>query len=155
MTPVRESSRPVLRVGVDLVETAKVGRLAERFPDRLSSIFTTAELAYALRGGKRVDERLAVRFAAKEAAFKALGSGMSRGVSWLDIGVQRTSTGRPRLELSGSAARLAQRMGLDSAEVSLSHTRDYAFAQVVLFGAAAGPGAAPLDFADSDHPREH
>ena len=72
---VREPQAALVRVGVDLVETEKVARLAERFPDRLPDLFTAAELAYALRGGRRSGERLAARFAAKEAAFKALGTG--------------------------------------------------------------------------------
>lgn len=133
---VREPQTPLMRVGVDLVEIERVGRLADRFPDRLQDIFTEAELTYALRGGRRTNERLAARFAAKEAAFKALGTGMSRGAAWTEIGIERELTGRPRLELSGHAARIVRRLGLTGADVSLSHTREYAFAQVMLFGAA-------------------
>lgn len=139
---VREPADPLVRVGVDLVETEKVARLAERFPDRLPDLFTAAELAYALRGGRRSGERLAARFAAKEAAFKALGTGMSRGVAWTEIGIERELSGRPRLELTGRAAETAARLGLTGADVSLSHTRDYAIAHVVLYSAAAA-GPAP------------
>lgn len=134
---VREPQAALVRVGVDLVETAKLARLAERFPDRLPDLFTAAELAYALRGGRRKVERLAARFAAKEAAFKALGTGMSRGVAWTEIGIERELSGRPRLELTGRAAATAARLGLTGADVSLSHTRDYAMAHVVLYAAAA------------------
>ena len=136
---VREPQAALVRVGVDLVETEKVARLAERFPDRLPDLFTAAELAYALRGGRRSGERLAARFAAKEAAFKALGTGMSRGVAWTEIGIERELSGRPRLELTGRAAETAARLGLTGADVSLSHTRDYAIAHVVLYAAASDP----------------
>lgn len=137
---VREPQAELVRVGVDLVETEKLARLAERFPDRLPDLFTAAELAYALRGGRRSGERLAARFAAKEAAFKALGTGMSRGVGWTEIGIERELSGRPRLELTGRAAATAARLGLTGADVSLSHTRDYAIAHVVLYAAASERG---------------
>lgn len=155
MMPVREPGAPLMRVGVDLVETERVGRLAERFPDRLQDIFTETELAYALRGGRRADERLAARFAAKEAAFKALGTGMSRGVAWTEIGIERELTGRPRLELTGRAARVAERLGLTGADVSLSHTKDYAFAQVVLYGGAPAEPPGPAHHQQAHHRQEH
>lgn len=113
--------------GVDLIEIKRVETAIERHGDRfLKRIFTEAEIELC-QG--RV-ESLAVRFAAKEAVSKALGHGIGK-VHWLHIVVTVDENRAPRLVLHGEALQLAQRMGVTSWSVSLSHERQYAVAFVV------------------------
>jgi holo-[acyl-carrier protein] synthase len=122
------------RVGVDLVDAqAFETRFAGR-EDALAEIFTGAELTYC-RHQPRSWSHLAARFAAKEALLKALATGMSGAMRWLDIEVIRDPAGAPRLEVHGAvAAALAQRK-LAVASVSLSHTATHAIAVVLLTAA--------------------
>lgn len=113
--------------GVDIVELDRIARVLLRHPHRfLARVYTAAEIAHC-RG--RVPE-LAARFAAKEATMKALGTGV-RGVSWRDIEVLPNRRGKPLLLLHGTAAARAARIGLDDADITLTHARDYAAAVVV------------------------
>jgi phosphopantetheine--protein transferase-like protein len=77
-------------------------------------------------------ESFAARFAAKEAGAKALGTGISHGVSWLEIEVVREPSGRPTLQFHGRAAQIAARLGVARAALSITHTADLAMASVVL-----------------------
>ncbi len=113
--------------GIDIVEIDRVERVLDRHPERfLARVFTPAEVAHC-RG--RVSE-LAVRFAAKEATMKALGTGI-RGVAWRDIEVLPNRRGKPLLLLHHSAAARAAAIGLIDVDVTLTHARDYAAAIVV------------------------
>ena len=103
-------------------------RFGQRFLDR---IFTSSEQAYCLRK-RRSAESLAARFAAKEAGAKALGTGISQGVNWLEIEVIREPGGRPGLLLHGRAAEIAAALGVARLALSLTHTGDLAMASVVL-----------------------
>jgi holo-[acyl-carrier protein] synthase len=122
----------ILGLGIDLVAV-------ERFdPDRwgagqhvLEEIFTDGELAYC-RSMRRPDEFFAVRFAAKEAYFKALGTGKVGAISWRDVEVVRDEKGRPALAVSGEARRVSDGIGVRRIHVSLTHTDDAAAAVVVL-----------------------
>lgn len=119
-----------LQVGVDLIEIARVKEVMCRFGQRfLDRIYTPAEQAFC-RG--RVPE-LAARFAAKEAAMKALGTGR-RGVGWLEVEVLADERGRPLLFLHGRAQARAKELGLTGFAVSLSHERGHAVALVVGWG---------------------
>ena len=116
-----------LSTGIDLIEIARVERAIQRHGEHfLQRVFTPAELAEA--GGS--SDSLAARFAAKEAAAKALGTGIGT-VGWLEIEVLRACDGPPILHLSGAAARRAAELGLTDWAVSLSHTREFAIASVV------------------------
>ncbi|MER3405473.1 MAG: ACP synthase [Chloroflexota bacterium] len=116
----------VLSVGVDIIEIERIAAALERHGSRfLERIYTEREVAYC-RG--RVAE-LAARFAAKEAASKALGTGM-RGIRWRDIEVLPDGRGKPLLYLHGAALARAQELGLREFAVSLSHSRDFAVAVV-------------------------
>jgi holo-[acyl-carrier protein] synthase len=120
----------MIRVGVDLVEVDRIGSLLERYGDRFAGrIFTCRELEDSCRR----PERLAARFAAKEAASKALGTGIG-AVSWQDIEVINDEKGMPQLCLTGAAADLASLLGLVEWAISLSHTNDQAIAFVVATG---------------------
>ena len=118
----------MLATGVDLIEIPRVGQVLERFGQRfLDRVFTPGEIAYC-RGRP---PNLAARFAAKEATMKALGTGV-RGVGWKDIEVVRHESGAPSIKLHGRAERRAQRLGVQEVALSLSHSREYAVAFVVV-----------------------
>jgi len=97
----------------------------------LKRVFTQAEIAYCDRHRNRF-ERYAARFAAKEATMKALGTGWSRGVRWVDIEVTRLPTGQPTMALHGATREHADRLGVRSISVSITHSGNTAFAQVIL-----------------------
>jgi holo-[acyl-carrier protein] synthase len=120
--------------GIDLVEIARIQHSVQRYGARfLDRIYTGNEQAYCMR--KRASaESLAARFAAKEAGAKALGTGISRGVNWLEFEVTREPGGRPGLEFHGRAAQIAARLGVTQVTLSLTHTSDLAMASVVLEG---------------------
>jgi len=120
----------VLRTGVDLIEIERVQRAITRHGDRfLSRVYTQRER----QDCQTRIESLAVRFAAKEAVAKALGTGIWRsGVGWTDIEIIRNpQSGAPQLLLHHAAAAHAQRLGLTEWSVSLSHDRERAIAFVV------------------------
>jgi holo-[acyl-carrier protein] synthase len=122
----------VVGSGIDLVEIERIHASVERFGQRfLDRIFTPAEQAYCLRKRKSA-ESLAARFAAKEAAAKALGTGISRGINWLEIEVFREPSGRPTLQFHGRAAEIAAGLGVAHVSVSLTHGADLAMATVIL-----------------------
>jgi holo-[acyl-carrier protein] synthase len=114
--------------GVDIVEIPRVGQVLERYGQRfLDRVFTPQEIAYC-RGRP---PNLAARFAAKEATMKALGTG-TRGVGWKEVEVVRRESGAPAVKLHGRAERRAQRLGVREVALSLSHSREYAIAFVVV-----------------------
>ena len=96
-------------------------------------IYTAAEIAYVERKANRF-ERYAGRFAAKEAGMKAIGTGWKRGVRWQDFEVSNLPSGRPTLRLHGVAAQLAEKMGVKSISLSITHTAEMGMAQVILEG---------------------
>lgn len=112
-------------IGVDLIEIARVERALERRPKLAERMFTAAELAFAARR-KRPGRHLAARFAAKEAALKALGLG---GMRLHEVEVTGGGDRPPELRLSGAAATAAARAGVEL-HVSLSHSRELAVAAV-------------------------
>jgi holo-[acyl-carrier protein] synthase len=122
----------ILGSGIDLVEIRRIQQSLERYGQRfLDRVYTSAEQAYCLRKRKAA-ESLAARFAAKEAGAKALGTGISRGVNWLEIEVTREPGGRPTLHFHGRAAEIAARMGVVHAALSITHTADLSMANVIL-----------------------
>lgn len=120
----------IIGTGIDIAEPARVQAAAERYGARfLERIFTPKEIAYC-ESKRNKWERYAARFAAKEAAFKALGTGW-RGVRWREVEVHNLPGGRPTLELSGQARDLAARQGVQHISVSLTHTERFVLAQVI------------------------
>lgn len=127
-----------LAIGVDTVEIARVAIVVERHGERfLSRVFTPAERAYA--GGRAL--ALAGRFAAKEAAAKAMGTGIGP-VGWRNIEVCNDAAGKPSLWLHGAAAARARAAGLLEWHLSITHSRDLATAFVVAY---RSDSAAPDD----------
>ena len=118
--------------GIDLTEIGRIQKSMDRYGERfLARVYTPAEQAYCLRKRKSA-ESFAARFAAKEAGAKALGTGISYGVNWLEIEVVREPSGRPTLKFHGRAAQFAARLGVVRAALSITHTGDLALASVVL-----------------------
>lgn len=114
-------------VGTDLIEIARVRQAVDRGGRRfLERVFTEGEIAFC-EGRRDRFACLAARFAAKEAVFKALGSGLA-GCRWVDVEVRRAAGERPEILLHGTAARLARENGIVSVLVSLSHGREHAVA---------------------------
>ena len=118
--------------GIDLIEIGRIQRSVDRYGGRfLDRVYTAAEKAYCL-GKRNSAESFAARFAAKEAGAKALGTGISSGVSWLEIEVVREASGRPTLRFHGRAAQIAAGLGVARAALSITHTASLAMASVVL-----------------------
>lgn len=119
--------------GIDIIEIERIQKSIDRFGQRfLNRVYRSAEQAYCLKKKTNAAESFAARFAAKEAAAKALGTGMSHGVNWLEIEVIREPSGRPTLQFHGRAAERAERMGVIHASLSLTHSTGLAVASVVL-----------------------
>src|ERR1035437_3258174 len=122
----------VIGVGTDMIEIARIERSLERYGEAfLVRVFTPGEVAYC-QAKKNFAESFAARFAAKEAGAKALGTGISRGINWLDLEVTREPTGKPRLELTGRAAERARDLGVATVSLSLTHSKDVAFAVLIM-----------------------
>ena len=125
----------IVGIGLDIVEIARIddiiGRHGSRFLER---VFAEPERRYCstLRTASRC---YAARFAAKEAASKALGTGIGEHAGWLDLVVERSTTGKPSLKLSGEAAKFAARMGISEILISLTHSDHYAAAQAIAVSA--------------------
>ncbi len=121
----------VIGLGTDLIEIARIERSIERFGDAfLARVYTDGEIAYCQRK-KNSAESFAARFAAKEAGAKALGTGISRGVSWREFEVRRAPGQRPELHLSGRALQIADHLGIRRLSLTLSHSRLLSIAVVV------------------------
>ena len=122
----------IVGTGIDIAEVPRIAEALARFGDRfLHRIFTDSEITYCDSKANRV-ERYAARYAAKEAAMKALGTGWCHGVRWRDIEVRRQPGGRPTIALHGKAAEIAAKLGAAHVALSLSHTAEQAIAQVIL-----------------------
>jgi len=123
----------ILGLGLDATDIPRIRETVERYGERfLRRIFTDGEIAYCTRR-RDPTPHLAGRFAAKEAAMKALGTGHSHGVLWKDIEVVRLG-GPPQLRLHGGAASRADRMRVQSSLLTITHSEALAIAQVLLLG---------------------
>ena len=121
----------IVGLGVDIIEIdCMEAAIARRGRALLERLFTPSEIAYCEKHRNRA-ERFAGRFAAKEAAMKALGTGWARGVRWLDIEVVREPSGKPTLKLSGAARAIADRLGVKNIAVTITHDGNTALAQVI------------------------
>jgi holo-[acyl-carrier protein] synthase len=121
----------IVGLGIDIAEVGRVKAAIERYGETfLRRVYTLKEREYCERF-KNKYERYAGRFAAKEAAMKALGTGWSRGVRWVDVEVVREKGGRPTIKLAGEAGHVADGLHVKNISLSITHTADQAFAQVV------------------------
>ncbi|HWS15467.1 MAG TPA: holo-ACP synthase [Candidatus Methylomirabilis sp.] len=119
-------------IGVDIVDVSRITALLERYGERfLRRVFTEAEVAYAMQGANRA-ERLAGRFAVKEAMMKALGTGKSQGILWHDVETVRGVFGKPVVHLRGQAVKWAKWRNGGAVHVSITHDGGKAVAFVIL-----------------------
>ncbi|MFA7543666.1 MAG: holo-ACP synthase [Candidatus Cloacimonadaceae bacterium] len=121
----------IVGIGTDIVAIARIRRILEKNPAFIRKVFSDSEIAYCEKKANKA-ESYAARFAAKEALMKALGTGWAEKISWKEIQVAVDTNGKPSLELSGVAFKLAQALGAEIWHLSLSHEREYATAFVIL-----------------------
>ena len=124
----------IFGTGVDIAETLRIEQSLDRHGERFAKrVFTPAEITYCEKFKNRA-ERYAARFAAKEAAFKALGTGWRGGIRWLDVEVVHLPSGKPELVLSGRAQEIAHELRVTRMSVSISHSDRYVVALVIFEG---------------------
>jgi holo-[acyl-carrier protein] synthase len=121
----------IVGLGLDITEVDRIEAAITRYGRAfLERIFTPSEIAYCQKHRNHA-ERFAGRFAAKEAAMKALGTGWTRGVRWVDIQIVREPSGKPTLKLSGATREIADRLGVTNIALTITHSGNTALAQVV------------------------
>lgn len=121
----------VINHGIDLVDCTRIKQMLARHGQRfLERVFTSAEIEYANRGRNTV-ERLAGRFAAKEAVLKLIGTGWAAGISWTEIEVTDDPSGKPIVRLSGMVQKIAAKMGISEVQISITHTANLAIASAI------------------------
>jgi holo-[acyl-carrier protein] synthase len=124
----------ILGTGVDIVEVERIRGAVDRYGDRfIERIFSEREAEYC-RLAPHPEQRFATRFAAKEAALKALGVGWQKGTRFRDVEVSNDSLGAPSISFSGKAGEISHQLGVVQVHVSLSHHKDFAIAHVLLEG---------------------
>ncbi|MCA1618535.1 MAG: holo-ACP synthase [Acidobacteria bacterium] len=121
----------IVSIGIDIIEIRRVREVLARTPRFRERVFTESERAYCDSRGAASAQHYAARFAAKEAAFKALRTGWRDGLSWHHVEVAPDELGAPLLQLSGHARDLFEHLGATHAHLSLSHTAEHAVAQVL------------------------
>ena len=121
----------VVGLGVDIVEIDRVRKALENQPNMVERVFTPGEAEYCAARQNQY-QHFAGRFAAKEAALKALGTGWAHGIRWRDVEVSSEPSGRPRIHFHGKAEAALESLGVGSALLSITHARTYAVAVVIL-----------------------
>lgn len=122
----------IVGTGIDITEVHRIAAAIARYGERfLQRVYTQREIDYC-RSKRNANERFAARFAAKEAAMKAIGTGLRQGVTWHDVEVGREPGGRPTILFTGKAAEFAAKLGTRHVALSLTHTEETAMAQVIL-----------------------
>ena len=122
----------IVSIGIDIIEVARIREVLLRTPRFTERVFTQAEREYCDSRGVVAAQHYAARFAAKEAAFKALQTGWRGGISWQDVEVAARPSGAPYLNFSGEVLAVFEKFGATSTHLSLSHTSEHAIAQVIL-----------------------
>ena len=117
--------------GIDLVDFPRIEEMAKRHGERfLNRVFTATERAYA-EANKNGLEKLAGRFAAKEAILKLMGTGWRGKIAWTDIEIVNNPAGQPKVSLSGEVEKIAEKLGIKHISVSITHTANFAIASAV------------------------
>jgi holo-[acyl-carrier protein] synthase len=122
----------IISIGIDIIEVSRVRETITRTPRFAERVFTEAERAYCESRGAVAAQHYAARFAAKEAALKALQTGWSGGIGWQDVEVAAKESGAPIVLFHGRALELYEATGANAAHISISHTTQHAIAQVIL-----------------------
>ena len=124
----------LIGIGTDIIEVARIGEMIEKHDELfLRRVYTPLEIEYC-GGRKSALQHYAGRWAAKEAALKALGTGWSRGIKWTDMEVSNLMGGKPELRIHGVASDIAEDMGIQEMQISISHCQSYAVAYVIAIG---------------------
>lgn len=124
----------IVSIGIDIIEVRRVREVLQRTPRFAERVFTEAERSYCESRGVVAAQHYAARFAAKEAALKALQTGWRGGISWHDVEVAAHDSGAPYLVLQGVAKELLEDLGATKVHLSMSHTAEHAIAEVLLEG---------------------
>ncbi|MHC4293593.1 MAG: holo-ACP synthase [Planctomycetota bacterium] len=121
----------IIAHGIDLVDFPRIQKMVDSHGDKfLNRIFTANEQNYA-ESNKNGVEKLAGRFAAKEAVLKLIGTGWRGKIAWTDIEVTNNSTGQPEITLTGEVKCIADKLGINHVSVSITHTANFAIASAV------------------------
>jgi len=122
----------IIGIGIDLVEVSRIESVLSKWGSRFENrVFTDSEIAYC-NGKQDRFQKLASRFAAKEALLKALGTGWRGGTEWREIEVSNDESGKPLIILSGKTEQISRQLGVTNIFVSITSTHNYCAAQVVL-----------------------
>ena len=117
--------------GIDLVDFPRIEEMVKRHGERfVNKVFTPAEQAYA-EANKSGIEKLAGRFAAKEAVLKLMGTGWRGKIAWTDIEIVNNPSGQPEVTLSGEVEKIAERLSIKHISISITHTANFAIASAV------------------------
>ena len=122
----------ILSIGIDIIEVYRIRESLDRTARFAERVFTEGERQYCEGRGKGSDQSYAARFAAKEAFMKALRSGWRGELAWQEVEVVVDELGAPSLVVKGEAQKQMQALGADRINLSISHTREHAIAQVIL-----------------------
>ena len=124
----------IIGCGIDLVKIERIEKIIKKWGDNFTSrVFTLLEREYCEKKKGNKYQSYAGRFAAKEALLKSLGLGL-RGVNWKEIEIENNELGQPMIEISGKLKNIALVKGVSKYFITISHTKDYAIAQVILEG---------------------
>ena len=134
MKPESPESNRVISIGTDIIECHRIAQMIEKHGEVfLQRVFTHREILYCSTR-RAANQHYAGRWAAKEAALKALGTGWSKGIQWTDVEVQNEVGGKPILVLTNRALEIAIAAGIKQMMISISHCRAYAIAYVTAVG---------------------
>jgi holo-[acyl-carrier protein] synthase len=122
----------IVSIGIDIIEVARIREVLLRTPRFVERVYTERERAYCDSRGAVSAQHYAARFAAKEAALKALQTGWRGGISWQDVEISARESGAPYLIFTGQVLEVFERFGATNTHLSMSHTTQHAIAQVVL-----------------------
>lgn len=122
----------IISVGIDFIEVARIRETISRTPRFVERVFTEKERAYCDSKGASAAGSYAARFAAKEAALKALKTGWRGAIKWHDIEISNDEQGAPSIKINGEAENILKTLGATSIHLSMSHTNEHAIATVIL-----------------------
>ena len=122
----------IVSIGIDIIEVARIREVLLRTPRFLERVYMDRERAYCESRGVVAAQHYAVRFAAKEAALKALQTGWRGGISWQDVEISSRESGAPYLIFTGQVLEVFNKFGATQTHLSMSHTTQHAIAQVIL-----------------------
>jgi holo-[acyl-carrier protein] synthase len=122
----------IISIGIDIIEVARIREVLLRTPRFADRVFTAAERTYCDSRGVVAAQHYAARFAAKEAALKALQTGWRGGISWQDVEISSRESGAPFLIFRGEVLTVFEKFRATATHLSMSHTSEHAIAQVIL-----------------------